>query len=106
MDITTGQIRYYYGDVDAYKRPNFITRTKVDHIDFMDPNGSIIPEYNRIITPDDFRNITESTYSNDVLSHRESLMESLMRKRNSEMWQQRAFPRQSGSNYKCSSYVS
>ena len=104
-DITTGQIRYYYGDVDAYKRPNFISRTNVDHIDFMTPQGSITPEYNRLVTQNDFKNITESTYSDDALFHRESMMESLMRKRNSEMWQQRAFPKKNGANYKCSSYV-
>ena len=104
-DITTGQVRYYYGDVDAYKRPNFISRTNVDHIDFMTPNGAILPEYHRRVGAENFRNITESTYSDNVLAHRESMMESLMRKRNSEMWQKRAFPKRSGAGHKCASFI-
>jgi hypothetical protein len=33
-DINTGQVRYYYSDVDAYRMPNFIQRSNVDFVDF------------------------------------------------------------------------
>jgi hypothetical protein len=92
FDITTGQWRYYYGDVDAYKKPNFISRTNVDHIDFMTPQGSVLPEYHRRIGAANYQGIAENAFHDNAILHRESIMESLMRKRNSEAWQQRAFP--------------
>lgn len=91
-DTTTGQVRYYYSDIDAYKRPNFITRSKIDHIDFQSPMGAILPEYNRAIMADNNRKIVEDQFLRDTLDHRENIMESLMRKRNSELWQLRSAP--------------
>lgn len=92
FDITTGQWRYYYGDIDAYKQPTFITRSKVDHIDFQDPMGKISPEYHRRIGAENYKKISENAFSDNALAFRESMMESLMRKKNSESWQQRAYP--------------
>ena len=32
LEPVTGQTRFYYDDIDAYKRPNYLCRSKVDHI--------------------------------------------------------------------------
>lgn len=92
VDPQLGQVRYYYSDVDAYKRPNFIIRSHVDHMDFQDPMGAIKPEYHRKEIAKHHRELVQDQYHKDVIGHRESIMESLMRKRNSEEWQLRMYP--------------
>ncbi len=32
LEPVTGQVRFYYDDIDSYKRPNYISRSKVDFI--------------------------------------------------------------------------
>lgn len=92
LDANTGQIRYYYSDIDAYRRPNFVIRSDVDHMDFQDPMGAVKPEYHRKVLSEHSRELTENQWMRDTLQHRENIMESLMRKRNQEMWQLRAAP--------------
>jgi len=105
-DATTGQVRYYYGDVDAHKTPNYIVRSLIDHMDFTQGYGPLHSEY-----PDaaeslgdigscarpwadigDLRGKVEEQYLADDIAFRTSMMESLMRKRNSEAWQRRVAP--------------
>jgi len=93
-DVNLGQVQYYYSDVDAYRRPNFISRTNVDFVDFRNPNGQIWPYYNRTASVDDVRTQVENQYDADAIFHREDIMESLMAKRNREMWQLRNAPLQ------------
>lgn len=101
LDVMTGQIRYYYGDIDAHRRPNFIGRSKVDHVDYLDPMGAIKPEYHRRIIAKNYKKLAEDQYHRDALYHRENMMESLMRKRNSERWQTRAFPHTNTASKAC-----
>ncbi len=54
-DIDTAQVRYYYGDINAYRAPNFIIRNKVDHVEFRNDNGSISNEYPREVSLDDLK---------------------------------------------------
>ncbi len=91
-DVNTGQVQYYYSDIDAYRQPNFIVRNKVDHVDFKDPMDKVIPEYPREVSLDDLKDQVESQWSADQISYREDLMERQMRKRNSEMYQLRMAP--------------
>ena len=91
-DINLGQVQYYYSDIDAYKRPNFITRSNVDFVEFTDPMGKIKPYYNRTASLDDVRSQVESERTADELFFRQSQMESLMAKRNGELWQLREAP--------------
>jgi hypothetical protein len=93
-DVNLGQVQYYYSDVDAYRRPNFISRTNVDFIDFTNPNGQVWPYYNRTASVDDVRTQVENQYDADAIFHREDMMESLMSKRNRETWQLRYAPLQ------------
>jgi hypothetical protein len=92
VDINLGNVQYYYSDIDAYRDPNFGTRSKVDFIDFVDPMGRIKPEYSRQVGLNDVKENVQSQYDADSIYFREDLMERLMRKRNQELWQLRAAP--------------
>jgi hypothetical protein len=99
-DVNLGQVQYYYSDVDAYRRPNFIIRSNVDFVDYHDPNGKIKPYYERSASLADTKDIVENRYDADSLMHREDLMSRQMAKRNAEMWQLREAPlrKQNNSN--------
>lgn len=91
-DVNLGNVQYYYSDVDAYKFPNFITRTKVDFIDYTDPMGTVKPYYQRDASLEDVRPFVENQWMSDSTYFRENIMESQMRKRNAELWQLRKAP--------------
>jgi hypothetical protein len=91
-DVNLGKIQYYYGDVDAYRSPNFGIRSKVDYIDYTDPMGRVIPEYDRKVGLNDIKKTVHDQFTADAMYFREGLQERLMRKRNSELWQLRAAP--------------
>lgn len=97
-DVNLGQVQYYYSDVDAYRSPNFGIRSKVDHIDFVDPMGKVLPEYSRNIGVNDIKKSVHDQYNSDALYFREGLQERLMKKRNQELWQLRAMPLRKGAN--------
>ncbi len=91
-DVNLGQVRYYYSDVDAYRQPNFLSRTNVDFVDYRNPQGQIWPYYNRTASIDDVRSHVENQTMTDELYHREDMMSQQMAKRNREMWQLRQAP--------------
>jgi hypothetical protein len=39
IDELTGQPRFYYDDVDAYRKPNYIVRSNIDHLKFANQYG-------------------------------------------------------------------
>jgi len=86
-DANLGNTQYWYGDIDAYRTPNFSTRTNVDFIKYTDPQGREISEYHRNVGLQDVRKEVEDTYTADQLYFRQDHMERIMRKRNSESWQ-------------------
>jgi hypothetical protein len=89
---TLGQIRYDYADVDAVRRPNYIVRSKIDSCvtQFGDGYG---PQRVDQRTLNENRALAEQAYVHNHLAFRNDLQESLMRKRNSEMWQVRQGPK-------------
>jgi hypothetical protein len=91
-DVNLGQVQYYYSDIDAYRYPNFGIRSKVDFVDYTDPMGRVLPEYDRQVGLNDIKQTVHDQYTADALYFREGLQERLMRKRNSELWQLRAMP--------------
>ncbi len=95
-DVNMGQVQYNYSDVSSYKEPNFVTRSKVDFIDFHDPMNRVIPEYTRNVGVNDVKKSVHQQYDADSLYHREDMMEKLMKKRNSELWQQKLMPQSKG----------
>lgn len=97
-DVSLGQVQYYYSDTDAFRSPNFGIRSKVDHIDFTDPMGKVLPEYSRSVGVNDIKQSVHDQYNSDALYFREGLQERLMKKRNQELWQLRAMPMRKGAN--------
>jgi len=97
-DVDLGQIKYYYSDIDAYRRPNFIIRNKVDHVDFIDPMGQVRPEYNRTATLNDVKEQVNDDWLAKSTEFREDIMEKLMRKNNSQSWQLRKAPHSKGAH--------
>lgn len=92
LDPLLHQTRYYYDDVDAIRRPNYLVRSKLDSCvtPFGDTYG---PQHTQSYTLNETRALAERTYLDNHLNFRNDMMESLMRKRNSEMWQVRTAPK-------------
>jgi len=104
-DVNLGQVQYYYSDIDAYRYPNFVSRSNVDFIEYRTPQGQIWPEYQRTAGVDDTRSHVESQYTADDTFHREDLMSRQMAKANRIAWAQRFAPlRQRGANSHASTY--
>lgn len=91
-DVNLGNVSYYYSDIDAYKKPTFIMRNKVDHVDYVSPQNKTTPYYKRNASLDDIRPLVENQWTSDEIFFREDMMERLMRKVNSERWQLRSNP--------------
>ena len=87
-DEDLGNTKYYYDDVNAIRMPNYITRNKIDIFDFAPTYG---PKEDFDNT-DNIRDLANQKYLDSALEQRTSLQQSLLRKRNSEMWQQRQYP--------------
>lgn len=92
LDPVTHQTRYYYDDIDSVRMPNYLVRSKLDSCitNFGDTYG---PMKNDSMTLNQLRPLAENSYLQNNLNYRNDLMESLLRKRNSEMWQIRQAPK-------------
>jgi hypothetical protein len=87
-DENLGNTKFYYDDVNAIRMPNYITRNKIDIFDFAPTYG---PKEDYIDT-NNIRDLANQKYVDSVLEQRTSLQQSLLRKRNSELWQTRQSP--------------
>ena len=92
LEPMTNQTRYYYDDVDSVRMPNYLVRSKIDSCitNFGDTYG---PMQDNMLTLNELRPLAENSYLQNNLNYRNDLMETLMRKRNSEMWQIRQAPK-------------
>jgi hypothetical protein len=92
LEPTLKQTRYYYDDINAIRMPNYIVRSKIDNCvtGFGDQYGPMQVDQR---TLDENRPLAEQAYLDNNLAYRNDLMESLMRKRNSEIWQTRQAPK-------------
>ena len=74
--------------------PNYIVRSNIDFANYADSYGPLNDgnkhgnKYNNNI-----RELAQQTFLNSSLQQRDDLMERLMRKRNSELWQLRKYPK-------------
>lgn len=91
-DVMLGNVQYAYSDIDAYRYPNYVTRNKVDFIEFTNPMGKVLPHYQRTASLDDSRPFVENQWMNDSLYFRENIMEANSRPMNARNWQQRYGP--------------
>ena len=101
-DKMTGQPRFYYDDVESVRRPNYITRTNIDHLKNVDTYGPIRDDDDTRMSNETIRETVETAFSDQTLDFRTDMMTRLMRKRNAEMWQLRMAPKTGQQkNFKC-----
>ena len=91
-DMNLGNVDYYYQDIDPYYKPNFIIRSKIDHVEFIDPMDRTLPEYYPNYSLEDMKQIAEDAYMRDTLFHREDMMAQLSKKMLQRQWQTRYAP--------------
>jgi len=100
IDRMTGQPRFVYNDVDAIRMPNYITRSNIDFLPFADSygplpsNGAYGNEFN-----DKIRALANDAFTRNSVEHRTDLQQRLMRKVNSQAWQQRVAPIRTSGQY-------
>lgn len=92
IDKITGQPRFYYDDINAIRRPNFIVRSKIDTFDFGETYGPMKDNETINRNDCDIRQKAQQKFLDDSIGFRTDLQQSLMRKRNNEMAQLRKFP--------------
>uniref|UniRef100_A0A6C0KQU7 Uncharacterized protein n=1 Tax=viral metagenome TaxID=1070528 RepID=A0A6C0KQU7_9ZZZZ len=90
IDPMTGQPRFPYDDINAIRMPNYVVRSKIDTHNFSDSYG---PIQNSGLNLNDIRQKAQDAYLEDTTNFRDEMMTRLMRKRNSELWQTKQFPR-------------
>jgi len=90
-DDNIGQTRFYYDDIDSVRMPNYITRSNIDFMKGADTYGPMLTEYGN---PNhlEIRNLANNQFLESSMEFRTGMQERLMRKRNSEAWQQRVLP--------------
>ena len=101
MDLN--QVEYDYQDVDAYRIPNFIQRSKVDFMEYR--NGDqVMPYYERTAGLDDVRANVEADFTDSSIHHRADFAAVAMNKMNSIMAQRRQAPLRRTANSMHSTY--
>ena len=93
LEPMTGQSRFFYKDVDAIKMPNYVCRSKIDCNPWADKYGPV-PEGDARGNKytQDIRTLANNAFLDATIEQRTGLMQSCMRKRNAEMWQQKMYP--------------
>lgn len=86
----TGQPRFFYDDINAITRPNYITRSNVDVFPWASTYG---PDVSHADTYAEHRQLANNAFTDSAITFRTEMQERLMRKRNAEMWQERAMPK-------------
>ncbi len=93
IDELTGRPRFYYGDVDAIRRPNFIIRSNIDDAPWADSYGPVRPLQERFKSDWFNRSMAQDKFLRDSLEQRNSLQERFTRKYNQQIgWQRRIAP--------------
>ncbi|NDB87021.1 MAG: hypothetical protein EB127_30695, partial [Alphaproteobacteria bacterium] len=65
-DEFVGQPRFYYDDVNAMRMPNYVIRSKVDHLDFSDHYGPMDDNYG--VNNDEMREMVNQSFLDNSLS--------------------------------------
>ena len=96
-----GYNEYFYDDINAGRMPNYISRSKIDMCVPEADKYSSLTEYNMYGNPDTdiIRELANKAFTDNAIEHRESIQESIMRKKNSEAWQRRVAPISTNGQY-------
>jgi hypothetical protein len=89
VDKLLGQPKFYYDDLNAVRASNYITRNKIDIYSFGESTGRL---RNPQLYYGNNNQLAVEEFHNSTLLHRADLMQSLMNKRNREMWQLKEYP--------------
>jgi len=94
-DDLLGQPKFFYDDINAVRMPNYITRNKIDFLPYADTYG---PQKNEsgLDYTNKIKQMAQDSWTENSLNFRTGLQQSLLRKRNSELWQTRYMPLSSG----------
>ena len=96
-DDKLGQTRFYYDDIDAIRMPNYITRSNIDNQPFADHYGPLQPgASNGNIQNSNIKELANKAFLDNSLLFRTEMQERLMRKANSNAWQNRSAPKRTG----------
>jgi hypothetical protein len=93
LDPHLGQTKFMYDDINAIRMPNYVIRSKIDHLPYADKYDSVQEgsEMGNVHNPN-IRQLVQESWLNDSLQFRNDLMDLRMRKINSEGWQRRQAP--------------
>ena len=96
LEPVTGQTRFMYEDVNAIRMPNYVTRSKIDHLPYADHYGPMEAgsELGNVLNPN-IRYLAQDSWFRDSMTFREDMQQRLMRKVNAEAWQKRLYPNSS-----------
>jgi len=75
-----GRPQFFYDDINSVTMPLITSRSKVDVFPWADTN------------PENYRQLANNSFTDATIQFRTEMQESLMRKRNAELWQRRQFP--------------
>jgi hypothetical protein len=92
VDDLTGQPRFLYDDIEAVRRPNYISRSKIDHLVDNITYGTMPTDQEFYENNKDSRRYAEKSFADQTVEFRSSLMTSLMRKNDANAWQQKIMP--------------
>lgn len=98
LEPMTGQVRYYYDDIDAIRQPNYIARSNIDTAPWAPAYGTMTEETN--VANENAYALANRKFMEDQLAFREGIQQSYMRKyNNSTAWQRRVAPITQESTY-------
>ena len=92
VDEMSGQPRYVYDDVDAIRRPNYISRSNVDFLEQTDTYGPMNSNQQILHNNANARQSAEAAYLKNQTGFRNDMMMSLRRKNIAREWQQKIAP--------------
>ena len=94
IDTMTQQPRFYYDDIDAVRRPNYISRSNIDDAPWANSYGPMSTEKANGAVPNQFSHaLAQNKFLHDSLQQRGDLQERWMHKYNTEIgWQRRQAP--------------
>lgn len=91
IDNMTGQPRFYYDDIDASRMPNYIVRSKIDHLREAAQYGSYGDQLG--VDTKNIRNVAQQSFLNATNQHRVDMQQRLMRKINARNAERRKYPK-------------
>ena len=92
IEPVTDQPRFMYDDINSIRMPNYVIRSKIDHIPEVEHYGPMQDNYKNGNDSSELRNIVHDAWLNSSIQFRNDLTTSYMRKRNNELAQMRSKP--------------